>query len=125
MEHLLNWQGTFVDTLKQRAGHGAPRERRLSFTEICSPAPVIGVALAGGLIVLLAGFATLQAMQLRRITRERDRADRVTEFMSGMFKVSDPSEARGNSITAREILDKAAKDVDSWLCPKIPNSRHK
>jgi non-specific serine/threonine protein kinase/serine/threonine-protein kinase len=75
----------------------------------------IAVAVAAGLVVLLAGFATLQAMQLRRITRERDRADRVTEFMSGMFKVSDPSQARGNSITAREILDKAAKDIDSGL----------
>ena len=75
----------------------------------------IGVAMATGSMLLLVGFATLQAMQLRRITRERDRADRVTEFMSGMFKVSDPSEARGNSVTAREILDKASKDVESGL----------
>jgi len=75
----------------------------------------IAVALAAGLVLLMAGFATLQAMQLRRITRERDRADRVTEFMSGMFKVSDPSEARGNSITAREVLDKASKDIDKGL----------
>ena len=82
----------------------------------------IAVALAAGLVLLLAVFATLQAMQLRRITRERDRADRVTEFMSGMFKVSDPSEARGNSITAREILDKAAKDIDSGLA-KDPELR--
>ena len=35
--------------------------------------------------------------------------------MTGMFKVSDPSEARGNSITAREILDKASKDIDTGL----------
>jgi non-specific serine/threonine protein kinase/serine/threonine-protein kinase len=75
----------------------------------------IGVALAAGLALLLAGFAAVQAMQLRRITRERDRADRVTEFMSGMFKVSDPSEARGNSITAREILDTASRNVQSGL----------
>ena len=33
----------------------------------------------------------------------------MTEFMTGMFKVSDPSEARGNDIRAREILDKARK----------------
>jgi len=72
-------------------------------------------AVAASLVLLLAGFAAVQAMQLRRITRERDRADRVTDFMTGMFKVSDPSEARGNSITAREILDKASKDVDSGL----------
>ncbi len=44
-----------------------------------------------------------------------DRADRITEFMTGMFKVSDPSAARGNSITAREILDKASKDIDTGL----------
>jgi eukaryotic-like serine/threonine-protein kinase len=75
----------------------------------------VGVAVAAGLVVLLAGFAVMQAVQLRRITRERDRANRITDFMTGMFKVSDPSEARGNSITAREVLDKAAKDIDTGL----------
>jgi tetratricopeptide (TPR) repeat protein len=64
---------------------------------------------------LLAGFATAQAVQLRRITRERDRANRITDFMTSMFKVSDPGEARGNSITARELLDKASKDIDTGL----------
>jgi len=75
----------------------------------------VGVAVAAGLVLLLAGFTGMQSVQLRRITRERDRANRVTEFMEGMFKVSDPSAARGNSITAREILDKASKDIDTGL----------
>ena len=75
----------------------------------------VGVAVAAGLALLLSGFAVAQAVQLRRITRERDRADRITDFMSGMFQVSDPSEARGNSVTAREILDKAAKNVQTGL----------
>ena len=35
--------------------------------------------------------------------------------MTGMFNMSDPSEARGNSVTAREILDKASKDMGSGL----------
>jgi eukaryotic-like serine/threonine-protein kinase len=74
-----------------------------------------GVTVAAGLVLLLAGFSGTQAFQLRRITRERDRANRVTEFIEGMFKVSDPSEARGNSITAREVLDKASKDIDTGL----------
>ena len=47
--------------------------------------------------------------------RERDRATRIAAFMTGMFKVSDPSAARGNSITAREILDKASKEIDTGL----------
>ncbi|HWY02171.1 MAG TPA: serine/threonine-protein kinase [Candidatus Acidoferrum sp.] len=75
----------------------------------------LGVAVAAGLVLLLAGFAVNQSIQLRRITRERDRANRVTDFMEGMFKVSDPGEARGNSITAREILDKASNDIDKGL----------
>ena len=37
------------------------------------------------------------------------------QFMTGMFKVSNPSEARGNDIRAREILDKASKDIDTGL----------
>jgi serine/threonine protein kinase len=75
----------------------------------------VGAALAAGLALLLAGFAVMQAGQLRRISRERDRANRITDFMTNMFKVSDPSEARGNSITAREILDKSSKDIDTSL----------
>ncbi|MGA1984734.1 MAG: serine/threonine-protein kinase [Candidatus Sulfotelmatobacter sp.] len=74
-----------------------------------------GVAGATALALLLIAFAIMQAIQLRRITRERDRADRVTEFMTGMFKVADPSEARGNTVTAREILDKSSKDIDQSL----------
>ena len=75
----------------------------------------VGVAVAAGLVLLLVGFAAVQAVQLRRITRERDRADRVTQFMSGMFEISNPSESRGNSVTAREILDRASKEIDTGL----------
>jgi len=75
----------------------------------------IGVSVAAALAVLLVSFAVAQAFQLQRIKRERDRADRITQFMTGMFKVSDPSAAGSNSITAREILDKASKQLDPGL----------
>ena len=75
----------------------------------------IAVGVAALFVLLLTGFAAVQAAQLRRITRERDRANRVTDFMTSMFQVSDPSEARGNTITAREILDRASKDIDTSL----------
>ncbi|MGO9993356.1 MAG: tetratricopeptide repeat protein [Steroidobacteraceae bacterium] len=85
----------------------------------------IAIGIATGLIVLLTTFSVLQGFELRRTTqerdranqerdranRERDRATRITDFMTSMFKVSDPSEARGNSVTAREILDKASSDM--------------
>jgi non-specific serine/threonine protein kinase/serine/threonine-protein kinase len=75
----------------------------------------VAVGGVAGLLLLLTAFSVLQALQLRRITRERDRATRITDFMAGMFKVSDPSSARGNSVTAREILDKASNDMGTGL----------
>jgi non-specific serine/threonine protein kinase/serine/threonine-protein kinase len=82
----------------------------------------VGAAAVATLVLLLAGFAIMQSLELRRITRERDRANRerdraarITDFMTGMFKVSDPNEARGNSVTAREILDKASSDMGTGL----------
>jgi eukaryotic-like serine/threonine-protein kinase len=75
----------------------------------------VAAGAAGTLVILLAAFAIVEAVQLRRITRERDRANRITDFMTGMFKVSDPGQARGNQVTAREILDKASSQIDSGL----------
>jgi serine/threonine protein kinase len=89
----------------------------------------IGVGVAAGLVVLLTAFTVLQGFELRRTTLERDRANqerdranherdraaRITDFMTSMFKVPDPSEARGNAVTAREILDKASAAMDGGL----------
>jgi len=76
------------------------------------------VASAVFLVLAAAGAA----FGVRRIIRERDRASheaevsqRVSQFMTEMFKVSDPSEARGNKVTAREILDKASSEIESGL----------
>ncbi|MGA2920395.1 MAG: tetratricopeptide repeat protein [Candidatus Sulfotelmatobacter sp.] len=75
----------------------------------------VGVALAAFALLMLAGFVAMQAFQLRRITRERDRADRIAEFMTGIFKASDPNEKLGGTITAGELLDQAAKDIQTGL----------
>ena len=82
----------------------------------------VGVTVATALMLLLLAFAIVQTVELRhvaqerdRATRERDRADRISKFMTDMFKVSDPSEARGNTVTAREILDKASHEIDMGL----------
>jgi eukaryotic-like serine/threonine-protein kinase len=87
---------------------------------------VAGVAAV--FLVLVAGIAasTTFAVRARRAEQaaikerdranlERDRATRITDFMTGMFKVSDPSESRGNSVTAREILDKASNEMSAGL----------
>jgi non-specific serine/threonine protein kinase/serine/threonine-protein kinase len=83
---------------------------------------LLGVALGGGLAVTVVVFAVAMAVQAGRIAAERDRAEQealtarqVTDFLTGLFAVSDPSEARGNTITAREILDRGAEQIGQNL----------
>ena len=73
------------------------------------------VAGAAVLVVLLLAFALVQGVQLRKTRRERDRADRIAEFMTGIFKVSDPTERVGSTVTAQEILDKSAEQISAGL----------
>jgi eukaryotic-like serine/threonine-protein kinase len=82
----------------------------------------VGVGVAATLAILVIAFSVTTAIQARRIARERDRANQeaeasrqVSDFLTGLFKVSDPSEARGNSVTAREILDKGADKIGREL----------
>lgn len=74
-----------------------------------------GVSIWAGIVLMLACFALVQTSQLRRITRERDRADRITRFMTNMFKLSDPNESHGAKVTAREILNKASLEIGTEL----------
>src|SRR4029077_20824329 len=56
--------------------------------------------------------------------REAQTAQRTAEFMVDLFEVSDPSEARGNTITAREILDRGAGRIRTELAdqPDVQSS---
>jgi eukaryotic-like serine/threonine-protein kinase len=89
----------------------------------------VGVGIAAAAVVLLVAFAVVMAVQSQRIARERDRAlaaeqratleaqtsQQVSDFLVSLFEVSDPNKARGNTITAREILDRGAQRIESNL----------
>ena len=45
----------------------------------------------------------------------RDQAEELVDFLIGLFEVSDPGEARGRTITAREILSRGADEVSAGL----------
>ena len=70
-------------------------------------------------VVAILGAVTAAALsfvvQSRHAARERDRAERVSRFLVDLFSVADPGEARGSSITAREVLDKGATRIDTEL----------
>lgn len=50
-----------------------------------------------------------------RAKTEAETAKRVSEFLVSLFEVADPRQARGNTITAREILDKGAAKITTEL----------
>ena len=81
------------------------------------------------LMILLVAVATALGFQAHRIGREAERANReaeragqeaesarhVSQFLVDLFELSDPGIARGNTVTAREILDDGAAKIAAEL----------
>jgi eukaryotic-like serine/threonine-protein kinase len=68
----------------------------------------IGLATVLGLAATMTVQAVRLAHQRDEIRAERDKALKLTSLLEQVFAGSDPSEARGETLTAREILDKGA-----------------
>jgi eukaryotic-like serine/threonine-protein kinase len=60
--------------------------------------------------------------QSRRIAEERDKAEQVVQFLTELFAVSDPGVSRGQSVAARELLDRGAQRIDRELASQ-PEAR--
>jgi serine/threonine protein kinase/Flp pilus assembly protein TadD len=82
----------------------------------------LGFAFATTLALLLLGFGIgMSVLYARAVdaegqaSREAETAERALRFMIGLFETSDPSEAQGNTITAREILDQGAEKIEVEL----------
>lgn len=81
-------------------------------------ATLLGAALF--LAVVLGGAGTTIGMIRARKAaelahQEAETAEEVSSFMENLFKVSNPGEARANSITARELLDAGVARIDTSL----------
>jgi len=77
----------------------------------------VGLALIAGIVGTSVGLVRAREAE-RKALVEAETATEVTTFMVDLFHVSDPSEARGNTITAREVLDKGAKSIQQRLKDK-------
>jgi eukaryotic-like serine/threonine-protein kinase len=74
-------------------------------------------AVGAGVLVamsILAGVAGV-IWQSRVASEQARRAEAATTFMAGVFRLSDPGESRGETLRAREILDIAARRIDTEL----------
>lgn len=98
------------DELRQR--EAARRQRQLAVVAAGSAAGF--VAMSG--LTTVALFQRAEAIRQRDIARQKTlTAERTVDFVKSIFTVSDPSEARGETITAREILDRGARQIESEL----------
>lgn len=102
--------GVGLDDLRRR--DQARRQRQLAAIGAVS---VVGCVVFAGL-ALFALIARNEAERERRLAEQKTlTAERTADFMISLFRVSDPSEARGNAVTAREILDRGARQIDQSL----------
>ena len=102
--------GVGFDSLRRRE-----QQRRQRQMLAITSAALAGMVLTSG----LAAFALIARSTAQRQTslavREAETARQTTSFLVDLFRVSDPSEARGNSVTAREMLDKGASRISTQL----------
>jgi tetratricopeptide (TPR) repeat protein len=107
---LAGMLGVGYDDLRQR--EAARQQRRLVAILTAS---VAGLALTSGLAIF-ALFQRAEAIEQRDLARQKSiTAERTVDFVKSMFIVADPSEAKGKTITAREILDRGARQIGSSL----------
>jgi eukaryotic-like serine/threonine-protein kinase len=79
-----------------------------------------GVAAAAAFALLLMGFSAVTAVQSRQIRVERDRArseagkaTRVTDFLLSLFEANDPNVARGDTLTAGELMARGLREAEA------------
>ena len=75
------------------------------------------VGLAAGVALAVTGVAGVGATvwQARATAQEAAKAEEVKNFVIGLFEVADPAESRGRDVTARELLARGVRRVDSAL----------
>ncbi|HWM92284.1 MAG TPA: serine/threonine-protein kinase [Thermoanaerobaculia bacterium] len=93
------------DTLGYRTGKFVRRHR-------------LGVSAAAAVLLMVLGFSLAmtvlyrQAVEERKRTElERERAEKVAGFLQDLFAISDPGLSRGETVTAREVLDRGAEGI--------------
>ena len=102
--------GVGYDALRRRE-----QQRRNARLFAFSCAAAAGMVLTSGLAAYAVVQRTAAQRQTLRAEAEARTSKEATRFLVDLFKIFDPSEARGNTVTAREMLDKGAVRIESEL----------
>ncbi len=90
-------------------GRFVKRNRKTVFA-----AAAVLLALVGGIAVATVGL--VRAIEAERVaSREAATSAQVSEFLVGLFEISDPGESRGQTVTAKEILDVGVGNIETAL----------
>lgn len=73
------------------------------------------VAVAAVFSLALAGFGIGMGVLAKRANQQRQTAERERQFLADMFQSATPDVARGETITARMLLDRGAQRIDREL----------
>lgn len=95
-----------ADSFKYRTGKFLRRHR-------------VGALAASAVLLIVGSLVTFYTVRLaderNRAQLEAAKATQVSDFLSSLFEVSDPEEARGETITARELLSRGRDKIETEL----------
>jgi eukaryotic-like serine/threonine-protein kinase len=82
----------------------------------------VGVSMGTAFFLFVMAFGIVMSIQRERIAAERDRAtqeseraEKVSSFMLNVFSAADPFKNQGQTVTAPQLLDQAARSIQGDL----------
>lgn len=110
--------GELAEDIGNYLAHRPVRARADSFTYRAGKFLRRNRVAAVAATLVVATIAVASTLSVMRITEERDiaqserlKAEAINDFMLGIFEISDPSESRGENISARQLLEAGARRV--------------
>ncbi len=115
----------YRESLPVSARPATARYRLRKFVRRNRVAVAAGVALLAALIAFAASMSILYARSERNLARavkaeqaaseEAETAKQVSDFMVGLFRVSNPTESTWEELTARKVLERAVERIGTEL----------
>jgi len=79
------------------------------------PTAIVGSVAFVTLVTLIIFYTVQLAKQRDLAIVERQKAEEIADFVTGLFEISDPSESKGEKISAKDLLDAGASRVQTEL----------
>lgn len=73
----------------------------------------VPLTVTAGIVAMTAGYIADRQQQLEKTERERAKVEQVRDFLIGLFREVQPAYTKGENISAREMLDRGAKRLET------------